>query len=88
MSKIIVFIIAIATIIVIAYSCNTNQAYDESSYDYDDDYSSYNSSSYSSSKSSSYDYDDPKAGESFSDYVKRVDPGLYSDLEDIYNSLE
>ena len=43
-------------------------------------------SSKSSSKSSSYDYDKgygytaPKAGQSFSDYVKEQDPDLYNSL--------
>ena len=30
-------------------------------------------------------YDMPKSGESFSDYVKRVDPDLYDSMTDIYN---
>ena len=59
---------------------------------------SYSSPSYSSRPSYSYSssgsstgaggYDMPHSGESFSDYVKRVDPGLYSDMESRYNGLE
>ncbi len=33
-------------------------------------------------------YDMPRSGESFSDYVKRVDPGLYGDMKDIYDNLK
>lgn len=60
-------------------------SYGDSSYSSygDNSYSSYGDSSYGSS---SFDYDDPDPGESFSDYVKRVDPDLYSDMLDIYNS--
>ena len=52
-------------------------------------------SSYSSGKSSASSastdtqgngYDMPRVGETFSDYVKRVDPQLYSDMTDIYNA--
>ena len=53
-------------------------------YDYDYDYDDYDYDDYDYD----YDYDMPKEGESFSDYVQRVDPDLYSDMEDILNSLE
>ena len=53
--------------------------------------SSGNSSGKSSASSASTDtqgngYDMPRVGETFSDYVKRVDPQLYSDMTDIYNA--
>ncbi len=48
--------------------------------------SSYSGSSGSSNKRNGYDM--PNEGESFSDYVKRVDPGLYQDMTDIYNSAK
>jgi hypothetical protein len=32
-------------------------------------------------------YDMPNPGESFSDYVQRVDPDLYDSITDRYNSL-
>ena len=53
-------------------------------------YSSGSSKSYGSSSSSSSTtrngYDMPKSGENFSDYVKRVDPDLYSSMENRYNT--
>lgn len=51
---------------------------------------SYSYSNYSKSGSSvgAGGYDMPRSGESFSDYVKRVDPGLYRDMEDRYNNLK
>lgn len=53
-------------------------------------YSPRPSYSYSNSGSSvgAGGYDMPHSGESFSDYVKRVDPGLYSDMESIYDNLK
>ena len=53
-------------------------------------YSRRPSYSYSSSGSSvgKGGYDMPRSGESFSDYVKRVDPGLYGDMKDIYDNLK
>ena len=33
-------------------------------------------------------YGDPYPGESFSDYMKRVDPGLYQDIKDRYDSIQ
>ena len=42
----------------------------------------------SSSSTGAGGYEMPnESDESFSDYVKRVDPDLYKDLEDIYGSL-
>ncbi len=47
-----------------------------------------------SSSSSGYDYDKgygytaPKAGQSFSDYVKEQDPDLYQSMTDRYNNLD
>lgn len=55
--------------------------------------SSYNKNNYSSNKGSNSNkgsggYDMPKEGESFSDYVQRVDPDLYDSITDRYNSLQ
>ena len=44
------------------------------------------SDSSGSSGSTRNGYDMPKEGESFSDYVKRVDPDLYSDIQTKYNT--
>ena len=36
-----------------------------------------------------YGYDDPIEGESFSEYVQRVDPDLYDTMEEnLYSSIE
>ncbi len=43
------------------------------------------SSGSSSGTTGSGGYDMPKEGESFSDYVKRVDPDLYNDMKGIYD---
>ena len=49
----------------------------DSSHTYDDDYD----------YDKGYGYTAPIEGESFSDYVKRQDPDLYEDMQDIWDSL-
>ena len=51
-----------------------------------DDYDDY-ASDYGYDYSNDYGYDMPNPGESFSDYVQRVDPDLYDSITDRYNSL-
>lgn len=58
-------------------AANSGNSSSDSSHTYDDDYD--------------YDkgcgYTAPIEGESFSDYVKRQDPDLYEDMQDIWDSL-
>lgn len=62
---------------------STTSSYENSS---EDNYSDSYSSNYSSND---YGYDDPREGESFSEYVQRVDPDLYDTMEEnLYNSME
>jgi len=51
---------------------------------------SYSGGTYSGGSSSSKrnGYDMPKQGENFSDYVKRVDPDLYKDMQKQYDTAK
>ncbi len=53
-------------------------------------YENSSDNNYSSNYSSNdYGYDDPIEGESFSEYVQRVDPDLYDTMEEnLYSSIE
>lgn len=65
------------------YSSSYGGSYDYDSYDSD----SYKST-YKSSATGAGGYDMPNENDdSFADYVKRVDPDLYEDMNDIYDSL-
>lgn len=53
-------------------ACGSSRKGNVNSYDYD----------------KGYGYSAPKSGQSFSDYVKEQDPGLYDNIVGRYNSLK
>ena len=70
-----VLVVLIIIIAALLFSCDSGTS------------SSSKRKSYSSGVTGAGGYDMPnKNDKSFADYVKRVDPGLYNDMKDRYNS--
>lgn len=74
------------------YSDNNDDDFDyddDYDYRYDDTYNAYKHGDIEAEHDVNGDnIPDPYEGEDAADYIKRVDPDLYSDIEDRYNSLQ
>lgn len=85
MKKRIISLLIALTVLLSLFGCGTSSTHSNNSN------STTGKSNYSSNSYSDYDsggYDMPVQGESFSDYVKRVDPDLYNDMRTNWDNLD